>query len=328
MSKKANPTAIGLFIVIGMALGVLGLIIFSSGTLFSKRQKFILYFDASLKGLSEGAPVKMRGVTIGSVVEVLIRHNQASKDFAMPVIIQIDQRLVREKTDRVFELDLKPQFDAMLRQGLRAKLDSQSLVTGVLNIELAIESDAGPPHFHQLTPQYPEIPTVPTQIQELLANLAHLDISGISEKLNTLLARLDTTLSELNMRQINSGVTNLLNAAERFVASPDLTNALSDLKHLLADARGMVKRLDGRVDPLADSVTNTLHQADKAIADLRRGLQGVTGMVEPDAPFRSDLTTALDQLGNAARAIAELAEFLQRNPNALLTGRKPPPAKP
>ena len=75
MSKKANPTSIGLFLILGMALGLAAVLIFSSRSLFHTRQKVILYFDTSLKGLNPGAPVKFRGVTIGSVLEVLIRHN-------------------------------------------------------------------------------------------------------------------------------------------------------------------------------------------------------------------------------------------------------------
>src|SRR6185503_10615741 len=100
MSKKANPTSIGLFIVVGLVLGVIGLIVLSSGKFLSKQQKFILYFDASLKGLNPGAPVKLRGVTIGSVVDVLIAHNQKTNDFAMPVIIELNQNLLRPKSDR------------------------------------------------------------------------------------------------------------------------------------------------------------------------------------------------------------------------------------
>ena len=95
MSKKANPTSIGLFFIIGLALGLGGLVVFSTRGLFHPVQKDIVYFDASLKGLSPGAPVKYRGVTIGSVEEILIRHNQASNDFSMPVIIAIDKELAQ-----------------------------------------------------------------------------------------------------------------------------------------------------------------------------------------------------------------------------------------
>src|SRR5215471_4628728 len=77
LSQKANPTTIGLFIVVGLGLLLGGLLLFSSGKWFRTTEKYIVYFDTSLQGLEAGAPVKYRGVTIGRVVEVLIAHNQA-----------------------------------------------------------------------------------------------------------------------------------------------------------------------------------------------------------------------------------------------------------
>src|SRR5678816_3502642 len=138
MSKKANPTAIGLFFVVGLGLGVGALLLFSSRSLFHPQQKDILYFEASLKGLNPGAPVKFRGVTIGSVVEILIRHNQASNDFAMPVIIALDKKLAQSKSDEALEIGSQAKLDQLIRNGLRGTLDSESLVTGVLYVGLEI----------------------------------------------------------------------------------------------------------------------------------------------------------------------------------------------
>ena len=128
--KKANPTALGLFLVIGLALAVAGVLIFSSGTLFHPIQKSILYFDGSLKGLNAGAPVKFRGVTIGKVDQILIRHNQASNDYAMPVIIAVDKKLAQSKSDRHLQIGTQAYLDELIRRGFRARLDAESLVTG------------------------------------------------------------------------------------------------------------------------------------------------------------------------------------------------------
>src|SRR5262245_10505187 len=160
MSKKANPTKIGLFLICGLALGVAGLVIFSSRSLFHPRQKEILYFDSSLKGLNPGAPVKFRGVTVGSVVELLIRHNQASNDFSMPVLIAIDKKVVQTKSDVSLQVGTQARMDFLIQRGFRARLDAESLVTGLLYVDLAIVSNAPPPEFHQITPEYQEIPTM------------------------------------------------------------------------------------------------------------------------------------------------------------------------
>lgn len=326
--KKANPTAIGLFLVIGLAFAVGAVILFSSPTVFHPKQKSILYFDGSLKGLEVGAPVKFRGVTIGKVDQVLIRHNQASDDYAMPVIIAIDKTLAQAKSDRNLLIGNQTYLDLLISRGFRGRLDAESLVTGVLFVSLDFVRDAPPPTFHQLTPKYHEIPTMPSDVQKLLADLGRLDLPGIAAKVNSLLARLDTSVSQVNVPQINAGLTNLLGAANQLITTPDLTNTVTSARQALDRAQAVLARVDGRVDPLADSVTNTLSDARKALADLRRSLQNLSGVIGPDTSFRSDLTQALEQLGNASRAVADLAEFLQRNPDALVTGRKRPKEQP
>jgi len=322
MSKKANPTKIGLFFVIGLALCVAGLLIFSSRSLFHPQQKSILYFNTSLKGLNPGAPVKIRGVTVGSVVEILIRHNQAPDDFSMPVIIAIDKKLAQTKSDELLRFDDQSDRERLIREGFRGRLDSESLVTGVLYVELELVPDAPAPILHQLKHEYDEIPTVPSQIQQLLANLSQVDVHGLSENLNRLVVRLDSSLGQLNVAEINASLTNLLGAADQLVTSPNLTNSLASLRQMLDQAGSLLKRIDGRVDPLADSVTNALYDAQKTLGDLRVAIQNVSALIGPDSAVPSDLRQALEDLGNAGRAIADLAEFLQRNPNALLTGRK------
>src|SRR6266566_1210241 len=307
MSKKANPTKIGLFFVIGLALCVAGLLIFSSRSLFHPQQKSILYFNTSLKGLNPGAPVKIRGVTVGSVVEILIRHNQAPDDFSMPVIIAIDKKLAQTKSDELLRFGDQSKVDQLIRQGFRGRLDSESLVTGLLYVNLEVVLDAPAPILHQLKHEYDEIPTVPSQIQQLLANLSQVDVHGLSENVNRLVVRLDSSLGQLNVAEINASLTNLLGAANQLVTSPNLTNSLASLREMLDQAGTLLKRIDGRVDPLAD---------------LRVAIQNVSALTGPDSAIPSDLRQALEDLGNAGREVADLAQFLQRNPSSLLTGRK------
>ncbi|HTL16829.1 MAG TPA: MlaD family protein [Patescibacteria group bacterium] len=321
MSKKANPTVIGLFFAGGLALGMAGLLAFSSRSHFHPQIRYILYFNGSLKGLNPGAPVKFRGVNVGSVVEIFIRHNQASNDHSMPVVITVDKKLTQSKSDQTLQFN-QTRLDQLISQGYRCRLDAESLVTGVLYVEFDLIPDPPPPVFHQLTPEYQEIPTVPSPVQQLLANLTKLDIAGLSARLNNVLVRADMALGQLDMADINAGVTNLLGSANRLVTSSDLTNAVASLRQALDKAGTLVKRIDGRVDPLADSATNTLYDAQKALADLRVALQSVSGLLGQDSSVPSDITQALQELSNASRAVANLAQFLERNPNTLLTGRR------
>jgi paraquat-inducible protein B len=322
MSKKANPTIIGLFFAVGLALALGGLLIFSSRSLFHPQFKTILYFNASLKGLNPGAPVKFRGVNVGSVVDVLIRHNQAATDFSMPVVIAIDKKLAQIKSDEQLRIGEKDHLNQIIGQGLRGRLDSESLVTGVLYVALDIVPDAPPPVFHQLNPEYQEIPTVSSDLQQLMASVAHLNLQSLSEKLGGILAHVDVILGQLDMPAINAGVTNLLGSANHVVTTPDLTNSLTSLRRTLDQADVLVRHVDGRIDPLVDSATNTLNDARKTLADLRTNLQNVSDLLGPDSAVRPGLARALEALGNASRSVADLADFLKRNPNALLVGKK------
>src|ERR1700755_1644720 len=133
MSKKVNTTSIGLFMVTGVALGVAGLLLLSSSRLFSRTQDQIVYFDKSLSGLNEGAPVKYRGITIGSVKRGMIRFNHAPHDFSLPGIFELEEERLRERLgDEGGPVFTRGSVERDVRNGLRATLQTDSLVTGVL----------------------------------------------------------------------------------------------------------------------------------------------------------------------------------------------------
>jgi paraquat-inducible protein B len=321
MSKKANPTTIGLFIVAGLALGIVGLLLFSSSRLFTSTLRCIVFFDSSLNGLNEGAPVKFRGVTIGEVARVMIRYNQATNDTSMPVIIELRDDLIQERWAGQRSFSSLEDLDQMIQAGLRASLETESLVTGVLYVSLELTRNSAPPVFRQLNPKYPEIPSHPTDIQQLLRNLARLDIAGLTERLNSLITRIETSLSGLKLEEISDGVTGLVHSLDRVASAPALTNSLASLQATLDQYRLLAEKLHSRVDPLADSVTNTLSEAGSALAQVRSGVQNLRDLLAPDSSLRNDLTLALEQLAAAAQSISGLAEYLESHPNALITGR-------
>ena len=328
MSQKINTTTIGLFIVTGVALGVIGLLLFSSSKMFNKSRDLIVYFNESLNGLNEGAPVKFRGVTIGSVKRLMVRFNQATNDFAMPVILEIEDKLVYQRMgDAAGELAYAGTTEDRVQASLRASLQTESLITGVLYVDIRINPNA-PPVFHQLEKVYPELPTEPTQIQQLINNLASLDIHSLQTNLNGLITRLDTMVGELKMTEINVGVTNLLASMNRLVNNPDITNVLAGLRPTLDQYRELAAKVTSRVDPLADSVTNSLAEANRTLAQIRGAGENLRTMLAPDSPVRNDLDLALNQLAGAAQSISSLVDFLKQHPNALIAGRTLPKNQP
>jgi paraquat-inducible protein B len=322
VSKKINTTTIGLFIVTGVALGVIGLLLFSSSKLFSRTHEMIVYFDESLNGLNEGAAVKYRGVTIGSVKRVMVRFNQATNDFAMPVIIELEEKLLRERWGGEAYVFTEQALTQRIKSGLRASLQTESLVTGVLYIGVEMHSAAPPPVFHQLEKRYPELPSEPTRTQQLFNNLASLDIKGIENNLNALLSKLDTTVGSLHIAEINAGITNLLLSVDRLVNSPDITNGLAGVRTTLDQYRLLGEKLNTRIDPLADSMTNSLAEADRALVQLRGAAEGLRTLLAPDAPLPNNLDQTLQQLSGAVQSLSVLLDFLKQHPNALIAGRE------
>jgi paraquat-inducible protein B len=327
MSKKINTTSIGLFIVTGVALGVTGLLLFSTSKMFSKTRDFIVYFNDSLNGLSEGAPVKFRGVTIGTVKRVMVQFNQATNDYAMPVILEFEEKLLRERMPSFGYVFRKDAMADRIKAGLRATLQTESLVTGVLYVGVDMDPNAPPPVLHQVEPLYPELPSEPTKTQQLFNNLASLDVKSLQTNLTALITELRSTVNQLKMADINAGVTNLLASVNRLVADPDITNALAALRPTLDQYRELGAKVTGRVDPLADSVTNSLAEANRTLAQFRGAAENLKAMLSPDSPVRNDLDQALEQLAGAAQSISSLVEFLKEHPNALITGREIPKRK-
>jgi paraquat-inducible protein B len=329
MSKKVNTTSIGVFMVTGVALGVAALLLFSSSRLFSRTQDQIVYFDNSLSGLNEGAPVKYRGVTIGSVKRVMIRFNQALNDFSLPVIIELEDELLRERLgDEGTHEFTQASVERDVRRGLRATLQTDSLLTGVLYIGLDFQPDAPPPVFHQLEKVYVEVPSKPTQTQELITNLASLDIKGIETNLNALLVSLNTSVSDLQLGEVRTEVTNVLRSADRVLSSPEIKSDLVAMRTTLDQYRVLAQKLNGRVDPLADSVTNTLAEADRALSQARGAAENLRIQLGPDAPLPANLDQTLRQLSEAVQSLSTLLELLEQHPNALISGRQNPEKEP
>ncbi len=329
MSKKINTTTIGLFIVVGVALGVIGLLLFSSSKLFSRTEEMIAYFDNSLNGLNEGAPVKYRGVTIGSVKRVMIRFNQAPKDYALPVILKVEQNLLLKRLgDESVDVFSRGSMERHVRNGLRATLQTESFLTGVLFVGLDFEPHRPPPVFHQLQKIYVEVPSEPTGVQQLMNNLASLDLKSIEKNLNALLINLNTSVSSLHLGEIHDDITKALTSVDRLVSSPDLKNDLAAVHTTLEQYRLLAEKLNNRVDPLADEVTKTLAEADRALVQVRGAAQNVRIQLAPDAPLPNDLDQALRQLSDSLQSLSSLLDFLKQHPNALITGREKLEKKP
>jgi paraquat-inducible protein B len=185
MGRRANTTLIGAFLVGAVALIVIGILVFARGQFLSEKRTFVLYFDGSVKGLNVGAPVDFQGVRVGSVTDMGVQYLAAENAFRIPVYIELEAGRIRQMGVREKEADRRAFLKSLIDRGLRAQLGTVSLVTGQLFVQLDFHPST-PVRLVGTDPDVPELPTIPTTLQqasaaaqELLEKLGQLPLDHL-----------------------------------------------------------------------------------------------------------------------------------------------------
>ncbi len=337
MAKQTSKTLIGGFVVGAVALIVAGVLVFGSGKFFQERSKYVLFFPGSLKGLSVGAPVLFQGVQVGSVTDISLEASAEDLTLQIPVTIEIHPRkfkVVRGKRRK--RSDPYETLSVLVERGLRAQLQQQSFVTGQLMIGLDFYPDT-PIRLVGIDTEYPEVPTIPTPLETL-----------------------SKTLRDLPLEELVNRVMSAVKGIEKLVNSPDLTGSISSLNLALEGARKLIGNIDNQIEPLATSLDKTIkdygklsqevdktltayrklaenadHQVNPLISSLHATLkaarlaleQGEKTLASAEYTLSEDSTTiyelnnSLKEISAMARSIRQLADYLERHPESLLSGK-------
>jgi len=323
MSIRANPTAIGLFMIGGLVLTLIGAATLASTT-WNKQTVFISYFGESVNGLAVGAPVKFQGVPVGRVTNLLIQIESSDKSFQIPVEYEIDLSRLTSARGNYLQLEDPGVLREQIADGLRAQLQMESIVTGQLYIELAYRANADPPELEDRPTAYPEIPTTPS----LLAAFGTQAGSMVGDVLK-ILFRVNAMLEEVNMPELNRSVVASAQAVERLADSDDIRLALTQVPVMTAkftstmgELQLLTARLSGAVDPLQLQVENTTAEAILTLQSMRELLEESRGMFTPDSGIGYQMEGAMVSLQGAADALRALTISLERNPDMLIRGKK------
>jgi len=265
-----------------------------------------------VNGLSVGAPVKFRGVQVGSVTSILLSlPGMTLPDLRIPVFFDIDRDTILKLGAMVNPADPSA-LAALIDQGLRAQLQLESLVTGVLFVELDLFPNSQATLFLPKNSGYLEIPTMPTLLQEasqtaadIVAKLRDADIDGLVNSL----------------RDAARGVSDLAESPELRQTLVAIRDALTTTRETLVEVKPRIAPLAGRFDSGVARLETTLERLDQTLGSVKASLGSFDNLVDPQAPLVFQLTTTLADLAEAARSIRQFADYLDRNPNALLTGR-------
>ena len=236
-----------------------------------------------LRGLSVGAPVDFRGITIGEVKSLNVEFDEAQNQYRFPVEIVIYPRrilsLMVGSSPPMDEASRRARWNALVERGLRGQLRTGNLLTGQLYVAVDFFPNAFKAQIDWTKPT-PILPTVPGGMQEVQETLS----------------RLARTLERMPLEDIGA----------------DLRHTLKTLNRTIESADKFVKRLDAEVTPAART----------ALDEARRTLTTADQMMASDAPLQHEVREAMRELARSGKALRILAESLERNPESLLQGKK------
>ncbi len=339
MSQRVNPTLIGLFVVGAIALAIAGVAALGSGYLFQSRTTFISYFDESVNGLDVGAPVKFKGVPIGEVTDINLRVDLENETFQVPVQYAINLDPVTDTTGARLNLDDPALLRAQIKDGLRAQLQLESIVTGKLYVELTYISDPDSAVYAQGPPSRLSIPTELSPLAKLgegasglVTNLRQFDVTQINENLVTFLVNANDKLGALDAEAINRSAITTIESVREVVESDEVRTTLQDmpkaterLRATIKDAQSLIQRLDQGVEPTADELETTSRQLRKTLKRMRRTMTEVDQTLSTDSGVGYQMNEALSNLSEATEALRVLIQSLEQNPSMFLRGREEPP---
>ncbi len=330
MSQTTSPTAIGAFVLGAIVLSVAALLTFGSSRFLQGAENYTLYFQGNAKGLTAGAPVSFRGVRFGTVKQITLISDLSTDQVLVEVVVEVLPESFRNVQSQP-GVDLTAGKDVLEHLiedlGLRGKLALQSLVTGQLYIEFDYYPGSAL-NLLGLDSRYPELPTLPSDMEELegtlysiLQDLEALPIQDLTDQLIEVVKGIHKITSSQNFKNtpelVNEVLVNMRDLTAKLneqvpplaegltQTSQQATATLTDVSTLLQNDQRQVVRLAESLERAATQATAMLDQTDEVIADLKG----------------SDLQALILELSEAARAIRGLASYLERHPEALLRGK-------
>ena len=282
---------------------------------YTKKIKFILFFDSSVRGLTLGAPVEFKGIKVGSVLDVRLEFDSDDGTFRIPVLIEIEPQRIIDRGNREVGSSYAT-LNMLVEQGLRARLQTGSLLTSQLYVELDMHPDS-PVNLSGEEMPFPELPTLATanfgaitqSAEDLLAKLNSIDINRLSSVLIETIENANTTLKNAD-RAIGN--------ANDLLTIPGIPAAIENLSASLENFRSIMNKVD------ESNLQEAINAGHTALDNLTETLDKTNNMLEPNSPIQYNLIKLTGELEETARSIRSLIETLERNPQALIFGKDEP----
>jgi paraquat-inducible protein B len=325
MSKQANKKAIGAFVVVALALALVAIVVFGSGKFFAETSQYVAFFQGSVKGLKVGAPVVFRGVKTGEVTKMMIYAHHGDQSYDIPVILEIEQDNFESIGPEI--KDEKQYLQELIKKGLRARLQLQSIVTGqlMINIDFYPNSPVNLVGTDKIAVArgLMEVPTIPTPMQELEKTLEEIPLGDIVKSVTKSLEAIETLLTSEELTKSLDHFKQSMQEIRDLARHVDekIDPLAAELDQTLKDAQTLLRKVNSHVDPLAVSIQNTVADARPAVNEVERAFANLADLTAKGSEERKQLDRTLKEFQAAARSIRLWAEYLERHPEALIRGK-------
>ncbi len=313
---KVSSTAIGAFMVGAILFIVAATVFFSEGRFFSDKSRYVLFFDTSIQGLQVGAPVKLKGVTIGEVVAISAFYNPTTIDITNAIYMDIDPTHITR------EDEIDSTLEDLIEAGMRAQLKTQSFLTGLLYVEVDFFPDTEVT-YKGLDPRYVEIPTTLTSLEELTQSLEEIDFKGIARNIQEISGALKTIVGGEEFQQLTGNLNSALDSVDRLAGT--LEASVARLTPEVDASLTEIRRLAGTINVAVPEATRDLKtavaQVEAMVRSLDAAVADISYSVSDDSPFFHELTRAAEEVRRAATAVQVLATTLEARPESLLRGK-------
>jgi len=319
MSENTHSVAIGAFIV-GALLIVTSTVVFLLGSgIGASKQTVVMVFDGSVKGLSVGAPVALRGVQIGQVTDINLILEAGQENLIMLVEAALDDNNIQRKGERARSGELS---EDMIARGLRAQLNTQSLLTGLLYVQLDFHPDT-PVQLTEVDSPHVQIPTIPTELQKLSRQIEAIDFAQVASDLRDIATGMKSVITSESFQavpaQLQTTLGSVTDLSEELQAM--LATSGPQLERLLDAAGNSADSLQRELPMLATGLRRNLELLETTLGEARQTLADTQTLVAEDSPTTYRLNEALQELTAASRALRQLARTLEQQPEALLRGK-------
>ncbi len=320
MDRKTVSVSVGLFVILILIMTIV-LVLFLNADGFSRRhgQRYQILFDSSIKGLNVGAPVTLQGVKIGEVVSIKTRvyHN-----FNSPTHQQL-QKVLNVVTVNMYPGAISEQGNkddqnvlaTLMKQGLSAQIGLQSLLTGLLYIE--VDFFDSEPEMQPVATQFPQIPTVPNNLEEFIDKFEGINLAEMASRVGEVLDNLAALTGDKRLHQLVDNVDKAFVSMESM--SHEMSTSMSGIRREFAAISSDTNEL---TQLLKAEIPATTRELNQSMMQLQQALRSAEQTIAPDSPLVYQIIQSSKELSRASRSVDELANFLQQEPDAILFGRK------